>query len=240
VQETFDPHPETPPRGLQKTEPRRIYKTDSLPNPEVDRLRPISQLVEVELEISRDPSLGPVVPLEDHRPHRLLVLFTLQVEVDLEILKRRGKAWTTRRGRLWPSTRGKLWPSTMQRPVESRESYIRTSIMTANRQGYDWKRWNGQLRTAKWRRYIESELVREGSICQSTCSRQGSIYRSRVSPATTICKTRLTIRGGGNFHGAGERGRVASGGDKPGVFGSIVRSLSRAAGRDKSTDRPRD
>jgi len=46
--------------------------------------------------------------------------------------------------------------------------------------------------------------------------------------------------GGGNFHGAGERGRVASGGDKPGVFGNIVRSLSRAAGRDKSSDRPRD
>jgi hypothetical protein len=121
VLETFDPHPETPPRGSQKTEPRRIYKTDSLPNPEVDRLRPISRPVEVELEISRDPSLGPVVPLEDLRPHRLLVLFTLPVEVDLAISKRRGKAWTMRRGRLWPSTRGRFWPSTTQRPVASRK-----------------------------------------------------------------------------------------------------------------------
>jgi hypothetical protein len=121
VPETFDPHPETRPRGLQKTEQRRTYKTDSLPNPEVDRLRPISQLVEVELEISRDPSLDPVVPREDPRLHRLLVLFTLQVEVDLEISKRRGKAWMMRRGRLWPSTRGKSWPSTTQRPVASRK-----------------------------------------------------------------------------------------------------------------------
>jgi hypothetical protein len=124
VLETFDPHPETPPRGSQRTEPRRTCKTDSLPNPEVDRLRPISQPVEVELETSLDPSLDPVVPLEDLRLHRLLVLFTLQVEVDLEISKRRGKAWTMRRGRLWPSTRGKSWPSTTQRPVASRESYI--------------------------------------------------------------------------------------------------------------------
>lgn len=51
----------------------------------------------------------------------------------------------------------------------------------------------------------------------------------------------LIISGGGNFHGgAGERGRAVSGQDKPGVFGNIVRSLSRATGRDKSTDRPRD
>jgi hypothetical protein len=124
VLETFDPHPETPPRESQRTEPRRTYKTDSLLNPEVDRLRPISRPVEVEPEISRDPSLGPVVPLEDHRPHRLLVLFTLRAEVDSEISKRRGKAWTMRRGRLWPSTRGRFWPSTTQRPVASRESYI--------------------------------------------------------------------------------------------------------------------
>jgi hypothetical protein len=124
VLETFDLHPETPPRESQRTEPRRTYKTDSLPNPEVDRLRPISRPVEVELETSRDPNRGREVPLEDRRPHRLLVLFTLQVEVDLAISKRRGKAWTMRRGRLWPSTRGKSWPSTMQRPVASRESYI--------------------------------------------------------------------------------------------------------------------
>lgn len=121
VLETFDLHPETPPKELQKTEPRRTYKTDSLPNPEADRLRPISQPVEVVLEISRDPNLGPVVPLEDHRPHRLLVPFTLPVEVDLAISKRRGKAWTMKRGRLWPSTRGKFWPSTTQRPVASRK-----------------------------------------------------------------------------------------------------------------------
>jgi hypothetical protein len=124
VPETFDPHPETPPSGSQKTEPRRTYKTDSLPNPEVDRLRPISRLVEVELETSRDPSLGREVPLEDLRPHRLLVLFTLQVEVDLAISKRRGKAWMMRRERLWPSTRGRFWPSTMPRPVASRESNL--------------------------------------------------------------------------------------------------------------------
>jgi hypothetical protein len=124
VLETFDPHPETPPRGSQRTELRRTYRTDSLPNPEVDRLRPISQLVEVELEISRDPNLGLEVPLEDLRLHRLLVLFTLQVEVDLETSKRRGKVWMMRRGRLWPSTRGKSWPSTTQRPVASRESNL--------------------------------------------------------------------------------------------------------------------
>jgi hypothetical protein len=121
VLETFDPHLETPPRGSQRTEPRRTYKTDSLPNPEVDRLRPISRLGEVALEISRDPSLGREVPLGDLRPHRLLVLFMLQVEVDLEILKRLGKAWMMRRGRLWPSTRGKFWPSTRQRLVASRK-----------------------------------------------------------------------------------------------------------------------
>jgi hypothetical protein len=121
VPETFDLHPETPPRGSQRTEPRRTYRTDSLPNPEDDRLRPISQPAEEELEISRDPSLGREVPLEDLRPHRLLVLFTLQVEVDLAISKRRGKAWMMRRERLWPSTRGKFWPSTMQRPVASRK-----------------------------------------------------------------------------------------------------------------------
>jgi hypothetical protein len=121
VLETFDLHPETPPRESQRTEPRRTYKTDSLLNPEVDRLRPISQPVEVELEISRDPNLGLEVPLEDHRPHRLLVLFTLLVEVDSEILKRRGKAWMMRRERLWPSTRGRFWPSTMPRPVASRK-----------------------------------------------------------------------------------------------------------------------
>lgn len=124
VLETFDLHLETPPRESQRTEPRRTYKTDSLLNPEVDRLRPISQPVEVELGTSRDPNLGPVVPLEDLRPHKLLVLFTLLVEVDLGISKRRGKAWMMRRGKLWPSMRGKSWPSTTQRPVASRESNL--------------------------------------------------------------------------------------------------------------------
>lgn len=48
--------------------------------------------------------------------------------------------------------------------------------------------------------------------------------------------------GGGNFHASngGERGRTASGTDKGGVFGNVMRSLSRATGRDKSSDRPRD
>ena len=118
--ETSDLHLEIPPRGSQKTEPRRTYKIDSLPNLEVDRLTPIFLLVEVELEISRVPSLGREVPLEDLRPHRPLVPFTLQVEVDSETLKRRGKVWTMRRGRLWPSTRGMLWPSTTQRLEASR------------------------------------------------------------------------------------------------------------------------
>ena len=122
--ETFDPHLETPPRGSQRTEQRRTYKIDLLPNPEVDRLMPISLLVEVELETSRDPSLGLEVPLEDLRPHRLLGLFMLQVEVDLGILKRRGKAWMMRRGKLWPNTRGRSWPSTTQRPVASRKSDV--------------------------------------------------------------------------------------------------------------------
>lgn len=120
--ETFDPHLEIPPRGSQKTEPRRIYKIDLLPNPEADRLTPISLLVEVELEISRVPSLGLEAPLEDLRPHRPLVPSTLQVEVDSETSKRRGKVWMMKRGRLWPSTRGMLWPSTMQRLEASRES----------------------------------------------------------------------------------------------------------------------
>jgi hypothetical protein len=100
VLETFDPHPETQPRGSQRTERRRTYRIDSLPNPEVDRPTPISRLVEVVLEISRDQSLGPVVPLGDLRPHKLLVPFTLQVEVDLEISKRQERAWTMRRGKL--------------------------------------------------------------------------------------------------------------------------------------------
>jgi len=124
VLETFDPHLEIPPRGSQRTEQRRTYKIDLLPNPEVDRLTPISLLVEVELETSRDPSLGLEVLLEDLRLHRLLVPFMLQVEVDLGISKRRGKAWMMRRGKLWPNTRGRSWPSTTQRPVASRKSDV--------------------------------------------------------------------------------------------------------------------
>lgn len=47
--------------------------------------------------------------------------------------------------------------------------------------------------------------------------------------------------GGGNYHATNdERGRSTSGHDKGGVFGNVMRSLSRAAGRDKSADRPRD
>jgi hypothetical protein len=131
--EIFDPHPETPPRGSQRTEQRKTSRTGSLPNLEVDRLMPISQLVEVELETSRDPNPGLEVLLEDLRHHRLLELCTHRVEVDLEISKRPGKAWMRKRGKLWQSTRGMFWPSTRQRMAASRMSILADLIFNADR-----------------------------------------------------------------------------------------------------------
>ena len=117
-------HPEIPPRELQRKRQRINFKTDSLPNLEVDKPMLNSRPDEVELETFREASLDRGVLPVDLRLLKRLVECTHQGGVDLGISKRRGRVWMKKRERLWPSTRGTSWQSTRQKLVASRESCV--------------------------------------------------------------------------------------------------------------------